>query len=201
MAEEKTYDVLIIGSGMGGLVCGYILAKEGYSVCILEKNRQLGGNLQIFSRDKVIFDTGVHYIGGLSPGQNLHQCFRYFGIMDKLRLRQMDIAFDRITFENDPEEYSHCSGREAFIACLNKKFPDEYTGIVKYLDTIESVCNGYPLHNLELGGHHDEPIANSSARDFISSCTKNVKLQNVLAGSWLSSLRCPVWIPSASASI
>ena len=29
-------DVLIIGSGMGGLVCGAILSMEGYKVCVLE---------------------------------------------------------------------------------------------------------------------------------------------------------------------
>lgn len=60
-------DAVIIGSGMGGLCTAYIMAKEGMKVCVLERNRQLGGSLQIFSRDKAIFDTGVHYIGALSP--------------------------------------------------------------------------------------------------------------------------------------
>ncbi len=45
--ESKKYDVVILGSGMGGLSCGYILAKEGYKVCVLEKNRQLGGGCGI----------------------------------------------------------------------------------------------------------------------------------------------------------
>ncbi|MBL7884204.1 MAG: NAD(P)-binding protein, partial [Bacteroidia bacterium] len=67
------YDVVIIGSGLGGLESAYILSKEGYKVLVLEKNRQLGGSLQIFVREKAIFDTGIHYIGGLNEGQNLHQ--------------------------------------------------------------------------------------------------------------------------------
>ncbi|MFO0322379.1 MAG: FAD-dependent oxidoreductase, partial [Bacteroidota bacterium] len=57
------YDVVIIGSGFGGLCSAYILSKEGKRVCVLEKNRQIGGSLQIFSREKSIFDTGVHYLG------------------------------------------------------------------------------------------------------------------------------------------
>ncbi|PIQ15081.1 MAG: all-trans-retinol 13,14-reductase, partial [Flavobacteriales bacterium CG18_big_fil_WC_8_21_14_2_50_32_9] len=61
--NKKEYDFVIIGSGLGGLACAYILASEGYSVVVLEKNHQIGGNLQVFSRDKCIFDTGVHYIG------------------------------------------------------------------------------------------------------------------------------------------
>jgi all-trans-retinol 13,14-reductase len=58
----ERYDAVIIGSGMGGLCTAYILAKEGMKVCVLEKNRQVGGSLQIFSRDKTIFETGDHYI-------------------------------------------------------------------------------------------------------------------------------------------
>ena len=53
-------NVVIIGSGMGGMACAIILAKAGHKVTVLEKNRQFGGNLQIFVRDKVVFDTGVH---------------------------------------------------------------------------------------------------------------------------------------------
>ena len=36
-------DVIIIGSGLGGLTCGYILQKNGYHVTILEQGAQLGG--------------------------------------------------------------------------------------------------------------------------------------------------------------
>ena len=39
------YDIVIVGSGLGGLACGTILAKEGYKVCLLEKNKQIGGQL------------------------------------------------------------------------------------------------------------------------------------------------------------
>ena len=69
MVDE--YDLVVIGSGLGGLTCGALFAKEGHRVCVLERNKQLGGNLQTFSRDKVIFDSGVHYVGGLDIGQNL----------------------------------------------------------------------------------------------------------------------------------
>ena len=72
---KEAYDIVIIGSGLGGLVSANFLAKEGYSVCVLEKNKQHGGNLQIFIRNKTIFDTGVHYIGGLDKGQTLYKIY------------------------------------------------------------------------------------------------------------------------------
>ena len=44
---------------------------------IIEKNKQIGGCLQTYVRDKIIFDSGVHYLGGLEKGQNLFQIFKY----------------------------------------------------------------------------------------------------------------------------
>lgn len=59
---------IIIGSGIGGLECGVILARHGFDVTVLEQERQIGGNLQTFTRrgsdGKVhSFDTGFHYVG------------------------------------------------------------------------------------------------------------------------------------------
>ena len=106
MKLKEKYDVVIVGSGLGGLVSAIILAKEGRSVCVLEKNQQYGGNLQTFVRHKTIFDTGVHYIGGLSEGQNLYQYFKYLGIIDDIELKKLDEdGFDIITFDDDETEY------------------------------------------------------------------------------------------------
>ena len=59
------YDVIIIGSGLGGLECGYILARQGKRVLILEQGNQPGGCLQSYKRKGMSFDTGFHYVGGL----------------------------------------------------------------------------------------------------------------------------------------
>ena len=180
------YDVLIIGSGLGGLECAYILSKEGYSVCLLEKNRQLGGNLQIFVRDRVIFDTGVHYIGGLDKGQNLNQFFTYFGLMDKLKLKRMDAnGFDRITFDNDPKEYRHAMGYENFMENLLQEFPKEKEGLKKYCNKLKEVCEDFPVYRLRAQSFNDLDLnyLDIGAKSFIESCIDDPKLQNVLAGS------------------
>src|SRR5687767_2992028 len=105
------YDAVIIGSGLGGLCTAYILAKHGMKVCVLEKNRQIGGSMQIYSRDKTIFETGVHYIGGLGEGQNLNSYFKYFNIMKDLKLQKLDEnGFDVISFEGDDQLYPHAQG-------------------------------------------------------------------------------------------
>jgi all-trans-retinol 13,14-reductase len=180
------YDVVIIGSGLGGLESAYILSKEGYKVCVLEKNRQLGGSLQIFVRDKAIFDTGIHYIGGLDEGQNLNQCFKYFNIMDKLNIHRMDEdGFDRITFDNDDTEYRHAQGYDNFVEQLAQQFPGERENLKNYVKQIQDVCDYFPLYQLK---EDEAPVLgikylDVSAKEFIASVTSNQKLQNVLAGS------------------
>ena len=185
MSDDTLYDFVIIGSGLGGLECGFILADEGYSVCVLEKNHQLGGNLQVFSREKVAFDTGVHYIGGLDEGQNLNQMFKYFGLMDKLKLVKLDPAFDIITFDDDPVEYVHAQGYEAFAASLLEQFPDEGDVIKEYCDTIRSVCEHFPLYRLQYSeeSYLEDKVLRIGIKDYLEQLTPNKKLRAVLAGS------------------
>ena len=46
---------VIIGSGLGGLACGVMLARNGYDVTVLEQGAQIGGCLQCFNRGGVKF--------------------------------------------------------------------------------------------------------------------------------------------------
>ena len=78
--------VIIIGSGLGGMACGILLARSGCLVTILEQNATPGGCLQRFRRGNAAFDTGMHYIGSMAPGETLHTLFRQLGIDDDLPL-------------------------------------------------------------------------------------------------------------------
>ena len=179
------YDAVIIGSGLGGLACGTILAKEGYKVCIVEKNKQIGGALQTFVRDRVIFDSGVHYVGGLDKGQNLYQLFKFLGIMDKVKLRKMDEDIvDGLMFADDPKVYRYAQGYDRFIRNLVADFPDEEEAIQKYCDRIREVCSKFPLYNLRTGDFFDKvSVLEIDTQVFIESLTTNKRLQNVLAGT------------------
>src|SRR5476651_2027718 len=178
----ENFDILIIGSGMGGLVCADILGREGYKVCVLEKNKQIGGSLQTYVRDKVIFDSGVHYLGGLSKGQNLYQIFQYLGIMDKLKLQQQELdVFDRILIEGDDKVYDFAQGYENFIAKLLVNFPDEEVAIRTYCDKIKEVCSKFPLYNLTSSNDFNEKsdVLEIDTQAYIDSLTDNVKLQGI----------------------
>ncbi len=182
---KAKYDVVIIGSGLGGLVSANILARHGYSVCVLEKNNQFGGNLQTFVRDKNIFDTGVHYIGSLGEGENLNQYFKYLGIMDELKLSKLDDdKFDVITFGNDPKEYKQAQGYDNFAKSLIQQFPEEEKAIIDYCKKIQEVCTSFPLYNLEMNSEgYEKSYLSLKISDYLDSISENEKLKAVLAGS------------------
>lgn len=182
---EKHYDIVVIGSGLAGLVSAAIMSKEGKRVCVIEKNEQIGGSLQTFKREGVTFDTGVHYMGGLLPGQNLYQIFNYLGIMDRLETVKMDEqGFDAVLFKDDPVEYVYGMGYENFEKNLCKHFPDEQPAIRKYCEEMQRICNNFPMYYLRSEGtYQDTTVFTKGVKQFIEEITDNVKLQNVLAGT------------------
>jgi all-trans-retinol 13,14-reductase len=196
---EKVYDFVIIGSGLGGLQCAYILADHGFSVCVLEKNQQLGGSLQVFSRDKTVFDTGVHYLPALDDGQPLHSYFKYFGLTDSVKWKKLDSEFDQISFD-DGSMFHHASSWKEFESTLIQDFPEEEKAIRTYSETIQKVVKTFPLDELEYNeqDHTDDAVLDINAKAFIDGLTKNEKLRAVLAGSNLlyagSAEKCPLYV-------
>jgi all-trans-retinol 13,14-reductase len=182
---DLEFDFVIIGSGIGGLVSGIILAKEGYSVCILEKNPHPGGNLQAFERDGLKFSTGLHYIGSMDEGQTLHRFFNYLGILPGLKLKQLDKdGFDRINFGDEPTEYKLAQGWEQFKDSLKMQFPGEKAGIDSYVATVRDSIKNIPLYDLETAGSWklDFGSLNRCTMSYLNSITHNRRLQHVLAG-------------------
>jgi all-trans-retinol 13,14-reductase len=195
------FDFIIIGSGLGGLVSGIILAKEGHSVCILEKNHVAGGNLQTFNRDGNIFSTGLHYIGSMGEGQTLHRFFNYLGILPDLKLKQLDTdGYDRIIFGEEEKYYSFAQGWDNFRDSLINQFPGEKTAIDGYVATVRESIRSIPLYDLESADSFnlDLSVLNRGAMAFIQSITQNRRLQHVLAGGNSvyhgAALRTPLYI-------
>ena len=68
-------EVIVIGAGMGGLVCAARLAKAGVSTLLLEQDRRVGGTAGGFSRSGFSFPTGP--VGVTGPdfiNSALHDC-------------------------------------------------------------------------------------------------------------------------------
>jgi len=139
------YDITIIGSGLGGLTCGYILSKNGYKVAIFEQGAQLGGCLQTFKRKGVKFETGVHYVGSLNEGQALHHFFNYLSLFPEIVAAPLDpLGFDVVSFKG--EKYKFAVGYDNFVDVLAQKFPTERDNLKRYATAIKKVADSSPFH-------------------------------------------------------
>jgi all-trans-retinol 13,14-reductase len=182
---DNLYDILIIGSGLGGLLTGTILGKKGYKVGILEKNPSAGGCLQSFQQENVIFDTGIHYVGGFGEGQVLNKLYSYLDVLPKLKIREMDRdGFDR--FRIGKNEYVFPTGYEKFRSKLVSYFPQEKSAIDNYIEIVQKISRSVPLYNLQPSELNLEAFYSKfnygNAWDCISSFTDNEVLRQLLSG-------------------
>ena len=62
----ETVDVVVIGSGIGGLCCAALLARYGFQVVVCESHSFPGGAAHAFERQGFHFDSGPSLYSGLS---------------------------------------------------------------------------------------------------------------------------------------
>ena len=177
---------IIIGSGLGGLSTGVLLAKNGYDVTILEQASQVGGCLQCFTRDGVKFETGMHFIGSLDDGQVLSHYFNYLGIKDKVVLNRLDPkAYDVVSLQG--ERFSFPNGRDAFIEKFAQRFPDQRENLERYCDLIEQVASLSPFrdlqHVVDENRFIDDKLLYQSLSDVIDQTITDPLLREVLVGN------------------
>lgn len=131
-------DAVIIGSGIGGLALGALLAKAGQKVLVLEAHYRPGGCTHAFTEiGENIFDSGIHYVGGAKgPMRTLlsHVCAH------PIELAFMGSEKDGYTYDlfdmGDGAQplYSYRAGE--LIESLTERFPHEADGIRSYIKDV-----------------------------------------------------------------
>ncbi len=177
--------VIVIGSGLGGLSCGFILQKQGFEVTVLEQGAQIGGCLQCFSRGGVKFETGMHFIGSAAEGQTMHRMMRLLELTDTVRLNALDAdGYDTISFAG--ELFRIPNGKEAFIEQLGGYFPKEKDNLRRYADIVQRIASASTLNSLT--SDERDLAANTeyqtrSINEVLDELFHDELLKNVLAGN------------------
>ncbi|MCG8313266.1 MAG: NAD(P)/FAD-dependent oxidoreductase [Pseudomonadales bacterium] len=134
--SANAFDVIVIGSGIGGMATAAALARFDHKVLLLEKAQQFGGLTHAFSRNGFTWDVGLHYCGTFGHDQ-------YAGrILDWLSGRTIEFqsvgtVYDTLHF---PDDFNISVGRpvEAYKMELKDHFPDNAAEIDAYFEALLS---------------------------------------------------------------
>lgn len=193
----NAYDIIIIGSGVGGLTCAALLAKQGQRVLVLEKHYVAGGLTHTYKRGGLEWDSGVHYIGEVHDPSNPFRILFDHISNGNIAWDKMGKEYDRIIFPD--REYSFIEGRDNFLESLCSVFSDskDVQAIKTYLHLLDDVskagrlfCQAQALP-LWMGSLPNRLLKNSSKRfyskttlEVLSKLTNNKKLIGVLTGQY-----------------
>lgn len=134
--KENHFDLIVIGSGMGGLTVASIFSQiKNQKVAVLERHFKLGGFTHAFRREgKYEWDVGLHYLGSLQKGSSTRT------LMDavtggKVKFNQMPPIFEKFIFPDFRFELP--SSEQEYKQKLIDIFPEESSSIEKYFQDIK----------------------------------------------------------------
>ncbi len=132
--KGKSYDIIVIGSGMGGLAFASLMAQlAGKRVLVLERHFKLGGYTHMFNRNGFKWDVGIHYVGQMAKHQDSRHLFDLVtqGKVDWFRMPDKFDQFDYPDFS-----FSVDADPAVYRADLIKKFPQEARAIRRFFNDV-----------------------------------------------------------------
>jgi|SRR5579875_76997 all-trans-retinol 13,14-reductase len=190
----KDYDVIIIGSGMGGMAAGSLLAQlQGKRVLILEQHFTFGGFTHVFSRKGFTWDVGLHYVGNMGEGMASRR------MMDLItghgvQWQKMLERFDRFVYPDF--EYAIPADAALYERELIERFPAEAAGIRRYFRDVERLARWLGIETwswstpaylqipLRLATMHLRKLGSMTTRAYLDRTFSDTRLKALLASQW-----------------
>ncbi|KAL7505983.1 hypothetical protein ACHAXN_003347 [Cyclotella atomus] len=189
-AVSGQWDVIVIGSGVGGLTTAALLAKEGKKVLVLEQHDVAGGNLHTFTENGYEFDTGLHYIGGQVGNTKSPMRRQLDYVTDgQVDWAKMNDVYDVAIVKN--ERFDFHASWTVMKNDLKQKFPDEGDAIDKFFRLTMRITKLFPVLFIlkRLPGPFFRfgikffglGLFTQTTKQVLDSITKNEKLAGVLS--------------------
>ncbi|MGW8194487.1 MAG: phytoene desaturase family protein, partial [Desulforhopalus sp.] len=128
---KQQYDVIVIGTGLGGLTTANRLAYCGHKVLILEHHHRLGGLATWFKRKGHIFDISLH---GFPHGM-IKTCKKYWN----KAIMQSIVQLPNIVFDNPQFSLRTSFDKGDFTQLLRSRFKVPAETINKFFETVRGM--------------------------------------------------------------
>jgi phytoene desaturase len=140
MAEPTadSYDVVVVGGGLGGLSAGASLAKLGRSVLVLEQHDAPGGYAHVFRREGYTFDPAIHWTAQAQEDGLLDSYLKVLGVRDHVEFVRSDTQYG-VSFPGFSASFP--SGLEAFVDAHMRHFPGQADGLAAFFKACVGVTH------------------------------------------------------------
>lgn len=138
--DGEAFDVVVIGSGIGGLTTAALLTRfAGKRVLVLERHYVAGGFTHSFSRPGYDWDVGIHYVGDMT--KDGHPIARLLDTVTdgKVEWADMGEVYDRIVIGD--EVYDYVKGIRQWKARMAAYFPGEESTLDAYVDLVKAAAH------------------------------------------------------------
>ena len=144
---SNDYDVIVIGSGMGGMTTATALSRLDHKVLLLEQAQTIGGLTHAFSRNGFTWDVGLHYCGLFGHDQPAGRILDWLS-GGTIEFRSVGTVYDTLHFP-DGFEVSVARPAEAYKMELKDRFPDNASEIDTYFEALQSAVSAMHLVSTE----------------------------------------------------
>ncbi len=127
-----SFEVVVVGAGLGGLSAGACLAKAGRRVLVVEREEGPGGNARAFRRGPYTFDPAIHVT---AQGFNIEFLDFYLSALGIAERVQLLRAEDFFGVDIGGERFRLPIGVEPLKSYLAERFPHEADGVTRFIET------------------------------------------------------------------
>ncbi|MCQ2324846.1 MAG: NAD(P)/FAD-dependent oxidoreductase [Paludibacteraceae bacterium] len=161
-------NVIVIGAGLSGLTVSHLLAKSGNQVTLLEQAGHVGGCLCSFCQNDIRFETGFHFVSGLTRFTPVYRLFRRLGLtrLPWQELKEIEVHIGSATY------CLPCSIRQC-KRYLTHLFPEQKENLKTYFNTLDTIAHCSLKQTL--------PYWERNAWEWLQTTITNPELINVLS--------------------